>query len=232
MISLALALLQPIPVNLAITKVGDASCTVISADLKDPRVKVGLTVPNGFPGTDEPFSQMIKRSGPMAAVNGAYFSKGNLNPIGDIVIDGQIRYRGMMGTAFTLTSEKKPKIMRVIRNKTYAWGAYETVLECGPALMLDGKVDVDWQAEGFRDPHVTGKTSRMALGYTPQGVLKLVAIRKAVSFEQEAEVMKGLGCYEAMNLDAGASLGMYYNGQYLLTPSRELTNIIGIWVTK
>lgn len=232
MTPLLLLLVQPVPVTLDTLKVGDAPCTVITADLSDPRVRVGVTVPNNFPGTDEPFSSMVKRSDPIAAVNGAYFAKDTLNPIGDVVIDGRVRWNGRMGTAMTLTADKKCKFLRVIRHKTYAWGAYETVLACGPALMLDGQINVDWRKEGFRDPHVTGRTYRMAVGHTPEGKLKLVQIKKAVTFEEEARIMQKLGCFEAMNLDAGASTGMYFGGKFLATPSRKLTNILGIWVTK
>lgn len=207
-------------------------CRVISTDLDDPKVRVGVILAEGFPGTDETFSNMVRRSNPTAVINGAYFSKETKKPIGDIVHQGKLVTKGLMGTALTLTSEKKPDIMRVVRHKTTAWGLYETVLACGPALVLDGRKDVDSQREGFRDPHITGSTKRMAVGYTVDNKLLFVYVDKAVTFEKEAEVMLALGCTEAMNLDGGASLAMRYQGKTYLSPGRKLTNLLAVWVTK
>jgi exopolysaccharide biosynthesis protein len=173
---------------------------------------------------------MIKRSGVKAAVNGAYFDKGTKKPIGDIVVDGKLLHSGRMGTALTFDPSGKPDIVRVIRHKTYRWDGFQHVLACGPALVLDGQVDVDFEEEGFRDPHVTGRTQRMAIGYTSDRQLIIAQIRKSVTFEEAAKVMRQMGCFEAMNLDAGASLAMYHNGKSLHSPGRKLTNILGIWV--
>lgn len=220
------------PVTMAVVKAAGATCRVITIDLTDQRVRVGVVLAEGFPGTDEPFASMIKRTTPVAAINGAYFSKETLKPIGDIVSGGALVNKGLMGTAFTLTPERNPDIMRVIRHKTTAWGLYDTVLACGPALILDGKKDVNWEGEGFRDPHVTGSTKRMAVGYTADKKLLFVYVDKGVTFDKEAEVMAALGCQEAMNLDGGASLAMSYNGKTFLSPGRRLTNLLAVWVSK
>lgn len=228
-----LAVIQPeSPVTMTTVKAAGVACRVITTDLTDQRVRVGVILADGFPGTDEPFTAMIKRTTPMAAINGAYFSKETLKPIGDIVSRGALVNKGLMGTAFTLTPENKPDIMRVIRHKTTAWGLYDTVLACGPALILDGKKDVDWKGEGFRDPHVTGSTKRMAVGYTAEQKLLFVYIDKAVTFDKEADVMAALGCQEALNLDGGASLAMSFNSKTVLSPGRRLTNLLAVWVTK
>jgi exopolysaccharide biosynthesis protein len=39
-------------------------------------------------------------------------------------------------------------------------------------------------------------------------------------------MMKQAGAYQAMNLDGGASSGLYYNGKYLTTPGRQISNAI------
>jgi exopolysaccharide biosynthesis protein len=38
--------------------------------------------------------------------------------------------------------------------------------------------------------------------------------------------MKQAGAYQAMNLDGGASSGLYFNGKYIRTPGREISNAI------
>lgn len=220
---------NPAPIELSYDS--KQSAQVIRVDMKSPRARIGMILPPNFPGTDETFESMIKRTQPTAAINGAYFSTDNLNPIGDIVSDGKAVHEGRMGTAFMIDGNGKPDILRVIRHKTYIWGGYRLVLACGPALVLDGKVDVDWKTEGFRDPSVTGKAARMGIGYTKEGQLILVRIQKAVTFESMALTMEKLGCFEAMNLDAGASQGMYFNGKYQVKPSRRLTNVLGVWIS-
>jgi exopolysaccharide biosynthesis protein len=44
--------------------------------------------------------------------------------------------------------------------------------------------------------------------------------------------MLQLGCVEAINMDGGASTGMYYNGQFFSTPGREITSTLQIFVAE
>ncbi len=220
------------PVAYIKTSIEGVPVQELRVNLKDPAVRVGVVLAQGFPGGDEEFGSMVKRADPVAAVNGAYFSKETKKPIGDIVINGNLVNTGLMGTALALTSDGRPDILRVVRSRHMDWTRYSTVLACGPALMLDGKVDVNSQDEGFRDPHVTGSTRRMAIGYTKDRQLVIAFIDKPVTFEQEAEVMAGLGCYEAMNLDGGASLALFADGKTRLAPGRRLTNIVAVWLGK
>jgi exopolysaccharide biosynthesis protein len=43
-----------------------------------------------------------------------------------------------------------------------------------------------------------------------------------------ALIMRTLGCVDAMNLDGGASMAMYYRGRVILPAGRRLTNILTI----
>jgi exopolysaccharide biosynthesis protein len=227
---LATALAGSTHVNLSRTTVLDASVTVLTANLNEPRVRVGVILADGFPGTDQDFKKMIEKAKPFAAVNGAYFDGGTKKPIGDIVVEGKLVHSGRMGTALVFDRQGKPDIFRVQRHKTINWDGFKTVLACGPALVLDGKIDVQFEEEGFTNPRVTGAASRMAIGYTKSNKLIMALIGKAVTFQEEARIMLELGCYEAMNLDAGASLAMYHDGKFVRSPSRPLTNVLGIWV--
>ncbi len=53
-----------------------------------------------------------------------------------------------------------------------------------------------------------------------------------VTFARFGQVMKGLGCVDAMNLDAGASLGMHVFGRTYVSPSRRLTNLFAVWIDR
>jgi hypothetical protein len=41
--------------------------------------------------------------------------------------------------------------------------------------------------------------------------------------------MKAIGCYEAMNLDSGASRALAHNGSILIHAGRPLTNVIIVY---
>ena len=70
---------------------------VISVDLNDPNIKVSAVMARHGNGTSEPFRQMIERANPNVAVTGTFFSLNDLQPVGDIVIDGSLVHFGGMG---------------------------------------------------------------------------------------------------------------------------------------
>ena len=210
-------------------KIGMVALDVVRLNIAGGRFSVKIGLARGFPGADEPFESMVSSiDGVVAAINGAYFDKGSKLPIGDIWTEGRLVRKGLMGTAFCVTSDNQLDIRRVQRHRGVDWSGYQSVLACGPALVLDGKVDCDWESEGFRDPHVTGSASRMGIGYDTNGKLYLVRATTRVTFEEFAIALLQLGCYEAMNLDSGASRGFYFEGKYIEKPGRRLTNILAI----
>jgi len=44
--------------------------------------------------------------------------------------------------------------------------------------------------------------------------------------EDLATIMQKLGAYNAMNIDGGASSGLYYKGKLLTIPGRDLSNAL------
>lgn len=97
-----------------------------------------------------------------------------------------------------------------------------SVVSGAPRLVQDGAI-VTTLEEGFQEARFTTAVSpRTAIGVNASGKLVLVSVPGA-SIQQMRELMLGLGCVDAFNLDGGASCGMYYNGTYLARPGRELT---------
>lgn len=196
----------------------------------DPRrVRLGLQVAHGFPGTDESFPSMLGRSRPIAALNGTYFDTVNLRPIGDLVRDGQLIHTGLMGTVFGIRPDSSSTMHRVPWGRTQNWSGFETVVGAGPTLVRHGQVDVQPQAEGFRDPHVLGAGMRAGVALTRDGRILLAASADALTLSGWAQAMKELGGQEAMCLDGGASVGMYYQpleDPYVVWAGRSLTNIL------
>ncbi len=216
---------------------------VIRVNLRNPRVKISVGLADGFPGTDQDALAIVRRDKAIIAINGAYFSMDTLKPIGDIVVDGVQRNFGGMGTVLAIAEDGTAIIQRVPRHKRIDWSRYEmpsevggeiqmvrftTVLGCGPALVLDGQVDVNPQAEGFRTAKIFAAIRRMAVGINQQGELLMVHSLKGATFEEMAQIMKRLGCVGAMNLDGGASLFMYYRGRTLVPAGRKLTNLLQV----
>lgn len=99
-----------------------------------------------------------------------------------------------------------------------------------PALVRGGRMVTDLEA-GFTEARFTTQSaSRTAAGIDHGGRLLLVSVPGGATMQQLREVMLSLGCADAFNLDGGASCGMYWKGQYLAIPGRELTVTLQVFV--
>ena len=210
-------------------KVHGVTARVIDVPLGSGAARMDVVVAQGFPGTSESPSSMIRRSRPVAAVSGTFFCKKSLIPVGDIVKNGKYIHFGGLGTALAITKDNQVAFVDVPKWRHNDWTGYETVLAAGPRLLRDGAVDVRPKEQGFSDPHVLGSASRVAAGYTRDGHLLLIMVKSSITLNKLAAIMKDLGCWNAINLDGGCSLFMYYRGKYLATPGRKLTNLFVVY---
>jgi len=93
----------------------------------------------------------------------------------------------------------------------------KNIISGGPYLLKDGKKYVDVTEE--RLTAILGRNPRTAIGYTKDNVLIIVTVdgRKegssGATLAELAQLMKELGCYEAINLDGGSSTVMYADGK-------------------
>jgi len=202
---------------------------VISVDLNDPNIKVSAVMSRHGNGTAEPFRQMIERARPNVAVTGTFFSLDDLQPVGDIVIDGSLVHFGGMGTALCITPSNRAEMVTCEWGRHHDWSPYDFVVACGPRLLRDGRVVLDPHAERFHDKHMLAPNSRIAVGITRGNTLFFAMTHAPISLGRLARVMRSLGATDAMNLDAGTSTGFYYNGATLAKPGRKLTNMIVVY---
>ena len=202
---------------------------VISVDLNDPNIKVSAVMARQGNGTAEPFRQMIERANPNVAVTGTFFSLNDLQPVGDIVIDGSLIHFGGMGTALCITPGNHAEMVTCTWGRHHDWSPYDFVVACGPRLLHDGRVVLDPPAERFHDRHMLAPNSRIAVGITHGNTLFFAMTHAPISLGRLARVMQALGAADAMNLDAGTSTGFYYNGATLAKPGRKLTNMIVVY---
>lgn len=97
----------------------------------------------------------------------------------------------------------------------------------GPNLLSDSKINITNNEERmFAGERINEKHPRTAMGVTGNGHLIILVIEgrspgiaEGVTLEQEAKILKDLGCIEALNLDGGGSSCMLINGEKTITPS-------------
>jgi hypothetical protein len=214
------------------TEAANVPVKVITVDLNDANVKVSAELSRWGIGSSEPFGRMIDRANPNVAVTGTFFSLDNLKPVGDIVIDGSLVHFGGMGTALCITPANKAHMVTCTWGRHHDWTPYDFVCACGPRLLSCGNIVLDPHAERFHDRHMLAPNSRIAVGITPGNKLVFVMTHEPIYLGRLAKVMKALGTSEAMNLDAGTSTGLFYNGTTLAWPGRRLTNMIVVYGKK
>jgi len=109
------------------------------------------------------------------------------------------------------------------------WQKAAGALGVGPRLIADGKIAVDPVSEGFSSKKILSDSmARSAIGVTANNTLLLVTVNKA-TIRELASIMDSLGACNAMNMDGGASSGLYYGGGYLTAPGRDLSNALLIY---
>lgn len=226
------------PVKVGSTKVATStksiSVNTVYIDLYHPKVSLDAVYANNKIGSIETLKSMAERSKALVAVNGTFFNAYSQNnvqiPYGYIVKSGEVinKASGDQRAVFVYTKSGDALVVDGEQGlkKLLDEGTVETALQVGPRLVKDSKVSVDPEGEGFKDPKVlTNRGSRSALGITPEGKL-LIVTTNAATMKELAEAMVKLGTVEAMNLDGGASSGLYANGKYITTPGRNLSNAL------
>ena len=104
-----------------------------------------------------------------------------------------------------------------------------TAIGGGPVLIQNGQIKITNEEElKFTGKAINDKHPRTCMGYTADGNLIVMVIQgrfpgiaEGVTLEQEAKLLIGLGCIEALNLDGGGSSCMLINGKETITPSEK-----------
>lgn len=110
--------------------------------------------------------------------------------------------------------------------KALDWSKVQTAFGAGPRLVKDGKKAVDPKAEGFTETKILSSgAGRSAIAVKKDGSILLATVSGA-TIDQWAQVMVKLGAYQAINLDGGASSGLYFQGKTVTKPGRLVSNAI------
>lgn len=97
----------------------------------------------------------------------------------------------------------------------------------GPVLVQNGEISISNNQEiKFAGKAIDDKHPRSAMGYTEDGKLIFLAIEgrfpgkaEGATLTQTAQLLKDIGCIEALNLDGGGSSCLLINGKETITPS-------------
>ena len=187
----------------------------------DPsRIIVGK--PEVYGGYGMPLDALCERYGAIGGVNGgAFFDEegGGTGgwPDGLTISDGEIT---MMGHERTFVGFDENNILVV--GDFDAEAAEERHIRCGvsfgPALIINGQGEYGGYMESGINP-------RTAIGQRADGAVLMLVIDGrqmhsiGASFGDARDVMIDFGAVNACNLDGGSSTVMYYNGEYVNSPS-------------
>ncbi len=102
-----------------------------------------------------------------------------------------------------------------------------TAVGGGPVLLQNGVLQITNNEElKFAGKAINDKHPRTAMGYTADGRLILMVIEgrfpgkaEGATLIQAANLLKEIGCVEALNLDGGGSSCLLINGKQTITPS-------------
>lgn len=103
----------------------------------------------------------------------------------------------------------------------------KTAVGGGPVLIQDGEIRITNNEElKFAGNAIHDKHPRTAMGYTKDNKLIILVVQgrfpgiaEGATLTQEAQILKDLGCMEALNLDGGGSSCMLINGKETIKPS-------------
>lgn len=143
-----------------------------------------------------------------------------VNP-GTMVLSSQDAREALRGAR--LGSQVRLKV----RVEGFDWRKVDNVMGGGPVLLRKGKVVAPDATAFDKDRH-----PRTAVGFDAQGGLWAVVIdgRQAMSvgasISETAEIMRRLGCVEALNLDGGGSSSISLFGMTLNRPSGGTERLI------
>ncbi len=106
----------------------------------------------------------------------------------------------------------------------------QTAVGGGPVLLQNGEIKITNNEElKFAGNAIHDKHPRTAIGYTRDNKLIILVVQgrfpgtaEGATLIQVAQILKDLGCWEAINLDGGGSSCMLVNGKETIKPSDSI----------
>lgn len=192
------------------------SVTVVVIDSSMPNVRIRPVAA----GKLERTSAIAEKAGALVAINGGYFGKSG-ETLGLIKIDGKILAHNPSSrpprAVIAFDKKGRPAFRRVAGGED--WREVTHALGAGPMVVENGRVTADAVKEGFDASFATARHPRSAVGVTSRGQILFVTVdgrtseSDGMTLDELGNLLKELGCVEAMNLDGGGSTTMVVRGR-------------------
>lgn len=111
--------------------------------------------------------------------------------------------------------------------KAEDWENVVCGLGAGPSLIINGQITAKGEAEGFFEDKINkNKAGRTFIGANAEGKI-LMGNMGSVTLQEAAKNCKSLGLVNAICLDGGGSIALYYKPSGIATGGRAINNGIG-----
>ncbi|KZL48879.1 hypothetical protein A2T98_15950 [Nodularia spumigena CENA596] len=115
-----------------------------------------------------------------------------------------------IGTAVSITST----------TNSAEFNRYPHIMGAGPLLVQNNQIVLNAQSEKFSKAFIRQKAIRSGICTTANGSLIIAAVHNRAgglgpTLAEHAQLMKNIGCVNALNLDGGSSTSLYLGGQLL-----------------
>jgi hypothetical protein len=231
------------PIQVEYRKASGHNLYVTEIDLTDPSVFLSIGLAHNVPQAnsarsskgDEQFVQMVRRHKAALTASGTFFSMdAQKRVMGNMVAEGKfLKFSPWenYGTTLGIRAGNRPEMITARVEGKPQWEEHWFSMTAGPRLLKDGQIWLNPTKEGFTDRSMMeGKAIRSAIGFPAHGrTLLLVTFMTPTTLQKEAQIMRDLGCQEAMNLDGGTSVALAKGGKILKSPGRKLTNVITVY---
>ncbi len=125
------------------------------------------------------------------------------------------------------TTKKELRIIKKLKKTVFKKWDMQTAIGGGPVLLQAGQIAISNNEERmFTGRGIHDKHPRTAMGYTSENKLIILVIQgrfeklaEGATLLQEAQMLKDIGCIEALNLDGGGSSCMLINGKETIAVS-------------
>ncbi|MEQ8819721.1 MAG: phosphodiester glycosidase family protein [Sumerlaeia bacterium] len=201
------------------------SISYIEADLSQPGIAVQFPfVEGGRALTSDLISAQVP--GAVAGINGTYFDTGEGGGhVTYLRVDGQEfpldRPRGKgewgIGGGVTIGPDGAVDVTAIPAEGWTSDTVSHSIMANGPLLIEGGEIpSAQFKKIG---PHCTSRHPRSAVGVTTSGTLILLTAdgrtqdAAGLTCEQLAQLMRDLGCVDALNLDGGGSTTLWAAGE-------------------
>lgn len=195
----------------------------------------------------ETFENLLAKAGSDTGINGAYFCPGDYRWCGktytnaDRAYEGKqdFKFGGDFGAKGFFGFDSNDKPLFVLDNIWYGKGidrAYDVDrkkdLKNGvsniPVLLLEGK-NVLGESESEIDAKMRASSSKSFICSNESGdVVYFGTVTSATIYEMPDFIGKNFGCYQAIGLDNGGSMGLEYGGKLIKKPGRKIMDAFAV----